>query len=231
MYRYNPDDEIVTQLKLLLANTYSLYTQTQGAHWNVMGSDFPQLHTLFQTQYEELVLAIDLIAEHIRAYDAISPGSLQELLQLATTNEINFSQLAFGGNVDANHLIDALLENHTIVADTARKLGDITTHELHTNNLAADRLAAHKKAIWMLRSSMGRSQPKRRSLQRRNPWGAGDVKRHNKACASRAACRSKWPSIANAVLRDSHDKGKAIRIANWQTKRMGLYPRRNPYRW
>lgn len=67
--------------------------------------------------------------------------------------------------------------------------------------------------------------------RRRNPWAASDVKRHNKRCAKRKACRLKWPKIANAVLRDSGDKGKAIRIANWQVNRMGLnrrLRRRNP---
>jgi hypothetical protein len=61
---------------------------------------------------------------------------------------------------------------------------------------------------------------------RRNPWSPSDVSRHNKRCGSRPACRRKWPRIANAVLKKSGDEGKAIRIANWQTKRMGL--RRNP---
>jgi hypothetical protein len=67
---------------------------------------------------------------------------------------------------------------------------------------------------------------------RRNPWSARDVKRHNKRCANRKVCRRKWPKIANAVLRDSGDEGKAIRIANWQVNRMGLRRRnyrRNPY--
>jgi len=65
-----------------------------------------------------------------------------------------------------------------------------------------------------------------RHYKRRNPWTAKDVGRHNKRCAARAKCRKKWPSIANAVLRNTGDEGRAIRIANWQTKRMGL--RHNP---
>lgn len=62
---------------------------------------------------------------------------------------------------------------------------------------------------------------------RRNPWSARDVKRHNKKCASKTACRKKWPRIANAVLKKSKDEGKAVRIANWQVKRLGL-ARKNP---
>lgn len=87
-----------------------------------------------------------------------------------------------------------------------------------------------QRAVDQVRSGYN-TNPWPRNSQRRNPWSAGDVKRHNKKCASRAACRRKWPSIANAVLRDSGDEGKAIRIANWQVKRMGLNRRhRNPLR-
>jgi len=57
---------------------------------------------------------------------------------------------------------------------------------------------------------------------RRNPWSQSDVKRFNKKCADKKSCRAKWPKIANAVLRDSGDEGKAIRIASWQVKQMGL---------
>ena len=225
MYRHNPDDQIILQLRKLLADTYVTYTQLQGAHWNVVGSDFQQLHTLFQTQYEELLAAIDVIAEHIRAYDELSPGSLQEMLQLSDVGEISFLQ----GEMPSEQLVSLLIRSHETVLAAARRLADISEHEWHTNDLAAQRMAAHTTHIWMLRSSNKRVGATRRSLRRRNPWDAGDVGRHNKKCASRAACRRKWPRIANAVLRDSGDKGKAIRIANWQTKRMGLYPRRNPW--
>lgn len=67
---------------------------------------------------------------------------------------------------------------------------------------------------------------KKRKGKRRNPWTAKDVKRHNKRCAAKGKCRIKWPKIANAVLRKTGDEGRAIRIANWQTKRMGLRKRR-----
>jgi len=69
----------------------------------------------------------------------------------------------------------------------------------------------------------------KKKKKKRNPWTAADVKRHNKKCAAKSACRRKWPKIANAVLRKTGDEGRAIRIANWQTNRMGLRRRRrNP---
>jgi len=244
MYRRNPTD-VIGLLKQLLSNTYLLYIQTQGAHWNIVGNDFPQLHTLFQTQYGELVLAVDLIAEHIRTYQAAAPGSATEFLRDAAFQDLDYTHAA---RLDAQALITQLVAGHRACAGIATQLGNITAQELHTQNLAADRIAAHNKAIWMLESTLGNApampaapmmasaptaptvMPMRRY---RNPWGVKDVARFNKRCAGRAACRSKWPRVANAVLRRSGDKGRAVRIANWQTKRMGLKrrsSRSNPYK-
>jgi starvation-inducible DNA-binding protein len=52
---------------------------THLAHWNVEGPGFFALHTAFQTQYEELFTAIDVIAERIRALDAYAIGGLSTL--------------------------------------------------------------------------------------------------------------------------------------------------------
>lgn len=239
-YRYNPDNEIVSSLKRLLADTYLLYIETQGAHWNIVGPEFPQLHALFEAQYTELSLANDLLAEHIRTYGASAPASAREFLSLTSIQEIAFTETSTDHS-DATFILESLIGSHEACVKTAEYLGEITGEALHTQNLAADRIEAHNKAIWMLQATLDKRAPKRyrhrsRSrrnpwdclnlpTRRRNPWAAGDVKRHNKACASKASCRRKWPSIANAVLRDSGDEGKAIRIANWQAKRMGLYRR------
>tara|TARA_Y100001980_G_C14523398_1_gene298807 strand:- start:353 stop:1096 length:744 start_codon:yes stop_codon:yes gene_type:complete len=239
-------ERTVESLRKLLADTYILYIATQNAHWNVIGNDFPQLHQLFQTQYEELQEAVDKLAEHIRTYKFASPGSAREFLELTSVEEIA------PDTTDSSSLIQALLDGHNAVIATATELGEAADDidAIDTENLAAERIEAHKKATWMLQSTLGgrtpelRRNPRHRRWprgrqyhrsagwrgygRRRNPWTAANVKRHNKKCASKAACRRKWPSIANAVLRDSGDEGKAIRIANWQTKRMGLYSR-NPF--
>ena len=151
-------DGIVELLKTLLSNTYLLYIQTQGAHWNVVGRDFPQLHELFQEQYEELAKAIDVLAEHIRTYDSFAPGSAKEFTQLATFQETAFSGLDTladeRGGVDAGYLLEMLIDQHQACVDVANQLGKITTDAIHTQNLAADRIAAHEKAIWMLSTTV-----------------------------------------------------------------------------
>ena len=236
-------DRVVADLKKLLADTYILYIATQNAHWNVVGSGFPQLHELFEKQYEELREAADKLAEHLRTYRSHAPGSAREFLSLTSVEEIP-SEVT-----DAPTLLTLLIEGNKQVIETANQLGESADDidAIDTENLAAERVEAHKKALWMLESTASKKRRKNpshrrywpsgrnyhrsrdwRGRRRFNPWSAGDVKRHNKKCARKAACRRKWPSIANAVLRDSDDEGKAIRIANWQTKRMGLY-NRNPF--
>ena len=75
-------NEIAKGLAHFMADTYTLYLKTHGFHWNVTGAMFNTLHLMFETQYNELWMAIDVIAERIRALDAFAPGSYAELSKL-----------------------------------------------------------------------------------------------------------------------------------------------------
>jgi starvation-inducible DNA-binding protein len=66
---------IAEDLSHLLADTYTLYLKTHDYHWNVTGPMFNTLHLMFEVEYNELALAVDLIAERIRALGYPSPGS------------------------------------------------------------------------------------------------------------------------------------------------------------
>lgn len=66
-------------LSKMLADTYTLYLKTHNFHWNVTGPMFQTLHLLFETQYNELALAVDLIAERIRALGFPAPAHTASL--------------------------------------------------------------------------------------------------------------------------------------------------------
>ena len=55
-------------LNAVLATEYALYTATRGAHWNVVGPSFFELHKFFELQYETLDDIIDSVAERARAF-------------------------------------------------------------------------------------------------------------------------------------------------------------------
>ena len=78
---------VVEALSVLLASSYTLYLKTHNYHWNVTGPMFSTLHTMFETQYTELALAVDEIAERIRARGAMAPGSYTEFVKLSTVDE------------------------------------------------------------------------------------------------------------------------------------------------
>ncbi|MER3588441.1 MAG: DNA starvation/stationary phase protection protein, partial [Mastigocladus sp. ERB_26_1] len=79
--------KIAEGLSRLLADTYTLYLKTHNFHWNVTGPMFQTLHLMFEQQYTELAMAVDLIAERIRALGYPAPGTYSEFAQLSSIPE------------------------------------------------------------------------------------------------------------------------------------------------
>src|ERR1700741_3398408 len=78
---------IADGLAKLLADTYTLYLKTHNFHWNVEGPMFNTLHLMFEGQYNELALAVDAIAERIRALGHPAPGSYAAYAKLSSIKE------------------------------------------------------------------------------------------------------------------------------------------------
>jgi len=66
--------KIADGLSRVMADTYTLYLKTHNYHWNVTGPMFQTLHLMFEKQYNELWMAVDLIAERIRSLGYPAPG-------------------------------------------------------------------------------------------------------------------------------------------------------------
>ena len=78
---------IAAGLSQLLADNYTLYLKTHNFHWNVTGPMFNTLHLMFEQHYNEAALAVDLIAERIRALGHPAPGSYREFAELSSIPE------------------------------------------------------------------------------------------------------------------------------------------------
>jgi len=140
-------EEIVAGLSKLLADTYTLYLKTHNFHWNVTGPMFQTLHLMFETQYNELALAVDLIAERIRTLGAPAPGSYREFARLSSIREAE-------GMPIATEMIRQLVEGQEAVVRTARAAFaavDRASDE-PTADLLTQRMQIHEKTAWMLRS-------------------------------------------------------------------------------
>jgi starvation-inducible DNA-binding protein len=139
--------EIAQGLSNLLADTYTLYLKTHNFHWNVTGPMFRTLHLMFEEQYTELALAVDLIAERIRALGFPAPGTYGEFTQLSSIQEER-------GVPSAEDMIRKLVEGQESVVRTARSLFLVLerSHDEPTADLLTQRMQVHEKTAWMLRS-------------------------------------------------------------------------------
>lgn len=134
-------------LKVALADTYVFSVKVQGYHWNVTGPHFSEYHKFFGELYGELNVAVDVIAESIRTLDAFAPGSMKRYLELTTIEE-------------ANNIPDGLVMISKLVGDNERVIASLTAAyelcEKHKHygisNMLQDRIQAHQKWGWMLRS-------------------------------------------------------------------------------
>ncbi len=143
--------EIANSLSKLLAESYTLYLKTHKYHWNVTGPMFQTLHLMFETQYNELALAVDEIAERIRVMGVKAPGSYAEFSKLSTVKEDAST------NTEANVMIQNLLNDHEAVVRSAKEILPLLdgANDEGTNSLLGARIEYHEKTAWMLRSLIG----------------------------------------------------------------------------
>lgn len=139
--------EIAAGLSRVLADTYTLYLETHNFHWNVTGPMFQTLHLMFETHYNELALAVDLIAERIRALGHPAPGTYAQFAALSSITQAD-------GVPKATDMIQRLVEGHETVARTARTVFKSAegASDQPTCDLLTQRLQVHEKTAWMLRS-------------------------------------------------------------------------------
>jgi starvation-inducible DNA-binding protein len=142
--------KIADGLSHFLADSYTLYLKTHNFHWNVTGPMFNSLHAMFMTQYTEQWTALDEIAERIRALGVLAPQSFSGFGNLTSIKDGDPEK-------EAIPMLKELLKDHETLIATARtafeaadKAGDEASADLLTQ-----RLAAHEKFAWMLRSTLG----------------------------------------------------------------------------
>ena len=138
---------IADGLSRLLADSYTLYLKTHNYHWNVKGPMFQTLHLLFETQYNELALAVDLVAERIRALGHPAPGTYAEFSKLTTIKETL-------GVPSAKEMIKDLVSGQEAVVRTARSIFPVVekVRDEPSADLLTQRMQIHEKNAWMLRS-------------------------------------------------------------------------------
>jgi len=141
--------KVIDSLCHLLADTYLIYVKTQNFHWHVMGPYFHSFHKMFEEQYLQLALAVDEIAERIRALNHAAPATFAEFLELTHLKEDR-------KNLNANTMVKTLLHDHETIIASLKKLIKAAQEagDEETADLGITRCEEHEKTAWMLRSSL-----------------------------------------------------------------------------
>lgn len=142
--------EVAEALNKLLADASILYTKTRKFHWNVKGINFGPLHSLFQSQYEDLESAVDDLAERVRQLGATPIGTLQEFKDKSSLKENP------GKTGSADEMLSELLSDHESVIGALRVAVESATNKRDhgTANFLTDLMQKHEKTAWILRSHL-----------------------------------------------------------------------------
>ncbi len=140
---------VVDALKDVLADNYALYLKTQSYHWNVEGANFRGLHLLFEEQYTDLATAIDTTAELIRGLGEKAPGTFEAYARATSIKPGD-------ENAHAEQMVGELREDQSAIQKTLQAV--LEAAQAAGDEVVAgfmiERLTVHRKAAWMLRSSL-----------------------------------------------------------------------------
>ena len=141
------DDTITSQLPVLLANLHVLSVKVHNFHWNVKSSDFGPLHKMFDGFYESLNSHIDLVAERLRQFKLVAPGSMREFLALATLTEVQ------GGFIPAKQMLELLQTDYESLSMLLNDIASKTNDEA-TKSMIASMIESVDKDAWFITSHL-----------------------------------------------------------------------------
>lgn len=122
--------EIVSRLNVALCSYQVFYHKLQNFHWNVVGSDFFDVHDTTEAFYSTSVTHIDKVAERVRILGETPDYRMESYLTKSIVQQSTHDQSAefmFGELVnDITKLLETFLDAHGFAA----KNGDVGTVKL-----------------------------------------------------------------------------------------------------
>lgn len=119
--------EIVNKLNVALSTYQVFFHKLQKFHWNVVGSDFFDIHSVTQELYEQALLNVDEIAERIRVFGKKPISSMYSYLNQSLIKEADEDKSAEYIAYEIINDIAVLTESFLDVHEFASKNGDIGT--------------------------------------------------------------------------------------------------------
>jgi starvation-inducible DNA-binding protein len=142
-------EQLLAQLRILLADNVALKMKAHGYHWNTESDDFPQFHEFFSDIYEDFDGATDTFAEWLRMLKVYAPYRLTDFFDLSTVGEGVITGDPQPMLVDLYSEIEIHIQKLKESATLATNLG-----EFGLANFLGDRQTASQKFCWQIRASI-----------------------------------------------------------------------------
>ncbi len=143
-------EKMTALLNQQLADIIDLYSQTKQAHWNVKGTQFYQLHRLFDKLAEELEDFIDLIAERVTTLGGMAMGTVRMASGASRLPEYPLD------NFDSLPSIEALTTRYANLSTTTRSAIETATqyNDMDTADVFTEVSRGLDKALWFLEAHL-----------------------------------------------------------------------------
>jgi len=132
------------------ASLFVLFQKTWIYHWDVVGPDFQQLHTLFGGQYEAMFEEIDTLTEHMRYLGMKPVSTLSRIVEVSAIDQASNS----AQEIDANEMVRQLRDDNKKIIEVFAEISEEADKQKQyaTSNLVQSLMESHGKFHWMLRS-------------------------------------------------------------------------------
>jgi starvation-inducible DNA-binding protein len=132
------------------ASLFVLFQKTWIYHWDVVGPDFHQLHTVFGEQYNEMFEEIDTLTEHMRYLGMKPVSTLTRIIEVTQIEQASNS----AQDISAMEMVRQLRDDNKKIVEIFTEISEEADKQKQyaTSNLVQTIMETHGKFHWMLRS-------------------------------------------------------------------------------
>src|ERR1700752_2013030 len=144
---FTASSSLVENLQRVLVDLVELHLQGKQAHWNVIGTNFRDLHLQLDELVDAARDASDTIAERTRALDSVPDGRSDTVA--ATTSLPQFP----AHEVNTGDVVDLVTARTYATVDTIRDVHDaVDAVDPSTSDLLHEVIDSLEKLAWMIKS-------------------------------------------------------------------------------
>ncbi len=152
IHMFHAPDSLAQNLQKVLVDLIELHLQGKQAHWNLVGTNFRDLHLQLDDIVDAAREAADTIAERIRALDAVPDGRTDTV---AATTSVPAAPAGLIGTTD---IVDIITDRIYATVDTVRAVHDeVDAADPSTSDLLHAIITDLEKQAWMLKSENGKA--------------------------------------------------------------------------